>query len=146
MYSPTKDYFEGILQIRSEDVELLNWIHKRIKLDRKAAVAKEKKVTNGVDLYMSDQHYLQNLGKKISIQFPGILKISKRLHTMNKMTSRHVYRVTVYFKPYPFKHGDTLSVQGESLKILSLGNRVQVKNLQTGEKKFIPLEILLRNR
>lgn len=146
MYAPTKDYFEGILQIRSDNPELITWIHERIRQDRKAAVAKEKKVTNGVDLYMSDQHYLQNLGKKINAHFPGILKISKRLHTMNKMTSRHVYRVTVYFKPYPFKHGDTVIVQGESLKILSLGNRVQVKNLHTGEKKFILLEVLLRNQ
>src|SRR5574341_611308 len=93
-----KDYFEGVLQIREGSPELLAWIHNRIKTDGRARVAKEKKVKNGVDVYISDQHYLQNLGRQLKQKFTGILKTIKRLHTVNKMTSKLLYRVTVLFK------------------------------------------------
>ncbi len=63
--SKPKDYFEGILQIREAGPEIIEWVYHRIAKDRKARIAKEKKVTNGTDLYLSDQHYLQALGRKL---------------------------------------------------------------------------------
>ena len=106
-------YFEGILQIRQGSPELVSWVHKRIKEDGKAKIAKEKKVKGGVDLYLSDQHYLQSLGKKIKEEFLGILKVSRRLHTVNKMTSKLLYRVTVLFQQLPWKHGQRILVESE---------------------------------
>src|SRR3990172_4816438 len=139
-----QDYFEGILQIRDGSKELLAWVHNRIIADGRARVAKEKKVTNGIDLYLSDQHYLQNLGRKIKEKFTGILKVSKRLHTMNKMTSRHVYRITVLFKVLPFKRGDIITVHGEQVEIMTIGHRAQIKNVKSGQKKEVTLDVLSR--
>lgn len=138
------DYFEGILQIRDPTDELLDWIRKRIQTQERARIAKEKKVTNGVDFYISSQHYLQNLGRQLKDKFGGILKVSKRLHTMDKMTSRHVYRVTVLFQPLPFKRGDMLMLQGEQVEILRVSKKVQIKNLRTGEKSEISIDKLIR--
>ena len=139
-----QDYFEGILQIRDGSKELLTWVHNRIIADGRARIAKEKKVTNGIDLYLSDQHYLQNLGRKIKERFTGILKVSKRLHTMDKMTSKHVYRVTVLFKVLPFKRGDIVTVHGEQVEIMTIGHRAQIKNVKSGKKKEITLDVLSR--
>ncbi len=139
-----QDYFEGILQIRGGSKELLQWVHNKIVSDGRARVAKEKKVKNGVDLYLSDQHYLQNLGRKIKEKFIGILKVSKRLHTMNKMTSRHVYRITVLFKVLPFKRGDIITVHGEQVEIMTIGHRAQIKNVKGGQKKEVSLDVLSR--
>ena len=144
MKQHTNDYFEGILQIREGNKELLKWIHNRIISDGKARVAKEKIVKNGVDIYISDQHYLQNLGRKIQDSFSGILKTSKRLHTVDKMTSKHLYRVTVLFKVLPFKRGDIVEMHGEKVQILSIGKRIQIKVLQTGQKKDIIVENALK--
>jgi NMD protein affecting ribosome stability and mRNA decay len=144
MKQHTSDYFEGILQIRNGSKELLAWIHHKIAADGKARVAKEKKVRNGTDLYISDQHYLQNLGRKIKEKFSGILKVSKRLHTVDKMTSKHLYRVTVLFKTLPFKRGDIVTVHGEQMEILSIGQKAQVKHIKSGAKKEIDLETLSR--
>jgi len=138
------DYFEGILQIRNGSKELLDWIHNKIITDGKARIAKEKKVKNGIDLYISDQHYLQNLGRKIKEKFIGILKVSKRLHTVNKMTSKLVYRVTVLFKTLPFKRGDIITVHGEQVEILAIGHRAQIKDVKSGAKKEIDLDTLSR--
>lgn len=138
------DYFEGILQVRNGSKELLNWIYDRIKADGKAKVTKAKKVTNGVDLYMTDQHYLQNLGKKIKEHQMGILKVSMRLHTQDKMTSKHVYRVTVLFKTIPFKKGDIITFHGEQVQILNINTRAQIRDLKSGAKRFVDLELLAR--
>jgi NMD protein affecting ribosome stability and mRNA decay len=137
-----KDYFEGILQIRYGNPELLKWVHARIKADGRALVAKEKKVTNGVDVYISSQHYLQNLGRQIKKRFIGILKVSRRLHTTDKMTSKLLYRVTVLFKVLPFKRGDIVTLHGEQVEVLNIGNRAQVKDIKSGAKKDVDLEFL----
>ncbi len=138
------DYFEGILQVRNGTQELMTWIHNRVKADNKAKITKEKRVSNGIDLYMTDQHYLQNLGRKIKEKFTGILKTSKRLHTMDKMTSKHIYRVTVLFKMLPLKRGDIITFQGEQVEILRIEHRAQVKIIKSGLKKEIDLDTLLR--
>ena len=139
-----KDYFEGILQIRGGSPELLSWVHNTIKADGRARVAKEKKVKNGVDVYISDQHYLQNLGRQLKKKFTGILKVSKRLHTTDKMTSKLLYRVTVLFKVLPFKRGDIVTLHGEQVEILNIGNRAQVRDVKSGAKRDIDLELLRR--
>ncbi len=138
------DYFEGILQIRDGNKELLEWIHGKIKKDGRARVVKEKKVTNGIDLYITDQHYLQNLGRKIKEKFSGILKTSRRLHTVDKTTSKLLYRVTVLFKVLPFKRGDIITLHGEQVEILNIGHRAQIKNIKSGAKKEIDLDTLSR--
>lgn len=144
MKEQIKDYFEGILQIREGNQEIITWVHNKIKTDGKARIAKEKKVTNGIDLYLSDQHYLQNLGRKLKEKFSGILKISMRQHTTDKMTSRLVYRVTVLFKVLPFKKGDILTVHGEQVELLRIANRAQVKDVKSGAKRDVDLELLRR--
>ncbi len=140
----TSDYFEGILQIRNGSKELLDWIQTRIKEEGKAKVAKAKKVTNGVDLYITDQHYLQNLGRKIKEHQNGILKVSRRLHTQDKMTSKIIYRVTVLFKTLPFKKGDIITFHGEQVQILQINTKAQIRNLKSGAKRFVDLELLAR--
>ena len=136
-------YFEGILQLRDTTPEIHQWIHNRVKSDGKAAITKEKKTTNGVDFYFNDQHYLQNLGQKIRQVFPGILKTSRRLHTVDKMTSKLLYRVNVLFKPLPFKRGDIVKFRGEDVEILGVTNKVQVKNVQSGKKQVVEIKELL---
>lgn len=142
MKTYTGDYFEGILQLRHVTPELLSWVRNRIKSDNKARIAKEKKAKNGIDLYISDQHYLQNLGKKLSKQFKGILKISKRLHTVDKMSSRHLYRVTVLFEQIHFKRGQKIFLHGEEFEILEVNEKVRVKNVKTGKKSIVGIDRL----
>lgn len=139
-----KDYFEGILQIRGGSQEILDWIHERVAQDKRARISKQKKVPNGIDLYMTDQHYLQNLGHKLKEKYPGILKISRRLFTVDKMTSKLLYRVNVLFKPLGIKRGDIITVHGEQVEILRIEARVHVKELKSGKKKDIDLEAVLR--
>jgi len=141
--APHKEYFEGILQIRGGTEELLTWIRKQIKKDQRSTVTKEKRLKTGVDMYLSDQHYLQSLGKKIKAHFPGILTVSQKLHTLHRVTSKALYRVTVLFRPLSVKKGDIVTVRGEKVEILRIAKRAQVKEVDSGKKKEIDLKLLL---
>lgn len=136
------EYFEGILQLRNYTDELLNWVKKRIEKDKKAKIAKVKKAKNGVDLYLSDQHYLQALGKKLKQNFVGILKISQKLFTQDRVTSKLLYRVTVLFKQLPYKKGDKIKFRGEEYEIQHIAAQITVKNLKTGKRKKIKIDEL----
>ena len=135
-------YFEGILQLRETPDEVANWVRNKVQKDAKAVITKEKPVANGIDMYFNDQHYLQSLGKKLKVQFAGTLKISRRLHTVHKMTSKLLYRVSVLFKPLPFKRGDIINVHGEEAIVLSVGDKVQIRYLASSKKDVISADKL----
>ncbi|MBS3147697.1 hypothetical protein J4219_02320 [Candidatus Woesearchaeota archaeon] len=130
-------YFEGILQLRETTDEIANWVRNKVQKDAKAVITKEKPVTNGIDLYFNDQHYLQSLGKKLKLQFGGTLTISRRLHTVHKITSKLLYRVSVLYKPLPFKRGDIIDVHGEQAIVLAVGSKVQIRYLSSSKKDMI---------
>ncbi len=131
-------YYEGILQIRKPTKELIHFIEAMIDKDKKTAVLKKQKVTNGYDYYITNQHYLQNLGKKINNHFFGDLKVSRRLHSQDRMTSRLLYRINVLFTLHHLKVGDNLNYKGKKLKITQLGSKIQAFDTETGKRMIVP--------
>ena len=101
------EYFEAIIQLRCEkgDLtrldEILRFLHNRIKERPKVFISKIKKLDTGIDIYLSSQSYARAIGKKLKHAFKGDLKITRTLHTMDRMTSKQVYRGTVLFRLKP---------------------------------------------
>ena len=91
-------YFEGILQLRNPSQEAINFVINQFKNNSKEWIAKEEKLKTGIDYYISSNHFLLALGKRLKKSFKGELKISRRLHSKDRMTSRQLYRVTVLFR------------------------------------------------
>ncbi|MBD3361398.1 hypothetical protein GF358_01250 [Candidatus Woesearchaeota archaeon] len=137
-------YFEGILQLRNPSEELINYVYKRIDKDNQAWISQEKKVRGGIDLYLSSQKYLRQLGKKLKERFPGSLKTSRKLFTVQRGTGKKLYRVTVLFRLYPFKVGGIIEISGEKYKVLKIDKQVTVQNLKSGKKEQIKPEEIER--
>ena len=135
-------YFEGILQLRSPTQEVLDFVRAEIPRSGRAHIAKEKKVPNGVDIYISSQHYLQVLGRKLKLKFGGILEISCRIQTCSHLTSKELYRVSVLFIPLKFGKGDVVKIHDGLWKILLIGNQIQLQNVVSGEKQWLKPEIV----
>ena len=138
----SKDYYEGILQLRNPTKEVIKAAKNMIARDKSVFMAKQEKVVNGIDLYISSQKFLQKLGKKLQKQFGGELKISRKLFTVKRITSKRVYRVTVLFRLPKFKIGDIIRARGKQIKVIGLKNKVLGIDTETGKKLTIDYKFI----
>jgi len=115
------EYFEAIIQLRNAKPYVIEFMRKEIKTKKKVFIAKEKKVANGIDFYMNSQHFAQNLGKRLQQEFGGELKISRRLFSRSRLTSRTIYRVSVCYIAPDFKVGDVVKIDDKIIEIRNLG-------------------------
>lgn len=99
--SNTGDYYEAVIQLRPDSEQILRFIHNSIKKRGNVFIAKEVKHKTGVDIYLSDQHFAQALGKKMKKSFKGSLKVSRTLYGFHRVSSKIVYRVTILFRVNP---------------------------------------------
>ena len=130
------DYYQGILQLRDVNEEILSFVHNQIKKRSDTAVTKTVKFSNGVDLYITSQKFIRILGKKLKESFGGQLKISAKLHTRNKQ-GKDLYRVNVLFRTSKYKKGDVVAIRGDKVRLISIGKKIFARDLSTGKKVTI---------
>ena len=135
-------YFEGILQLRNPTKESLNYVENQIKKRQDVFIAKTEKTKNGLDYYISSNRFLKTLGKKMQKRFGGELKLSPKLYTINRQTSKKVYRLTVLVRLPTNKPGDIINYRGDKIKVLKVGKKIFGKNLESGRKVNINFEYL----
>ncbi len=130
---PRPDYYQGVLQLRDASNEVMEFVQRQIDKRDNVAITKTVSLPNGVDLYITSQKYLQDIGKKLKESFGGELKVTSRLHTKSK-TGKDLYRVTVFFKLQKYKRGDIIEVRGDKVQILHLGKRIFARDVKTGKR------------
>lgn len=133
MNLPRPNYYQGILQLRNVNEEVLAFIRNQIKKRGDVAITKSARLPNGVDLYITSQKFIRILGKKLKESFGGELKVSSKLHTRNRQ-GKDLYRVNVLFRLLKYKKGDIVSVRGEQLRLISIGRKIFARNLKNGRK------------
>jgi|GEM_PF-1467262 len=134
-------YYEAILQLRNPNKQVLNLVKEEIER-RKVGVAKIEEVRNGYDYYLADQRFSRQVGKKLKNKFKGILKVTAKLYSVSRQTGKQIFRLTVLYRRPSFKVGDAVTIQGEKMRIKSMGKEV-VGILESGKKvkyKFKDLE------
>lgn len=133
MNVPHPNYYEGILQLRNPNQEVIDFVKKAI---HKAGVfvSQEKRTVNGTDLYVGSQRFLRTLGRELQARFHGEMVISTRIHTRNRQTSKEVYRVSLLFRLYDLKIGQTAKFKNKFVKITHLGKKVKGIDVDTNKK------------
>ena len=144
MEAKHNEYFEGILQVRNPNEEVLGFIAREVEKKGNVFIAKTKKINNGIDFYISSQRFLRSIGNKLQERFFGHLEVSRRLHTRNRMTSRDVYRVNLLFKMPSFKKGDIVTYKGDEIKIIGMAKKVLAKDIRTGKKLTLSFKELVK--
>lgn len=132
------DYFEGVLQLRNVNDKIIDFIKDYLK-NNNVFISKESKQPNGYDITVSDKKKIQNLGSMLQKKYGGILKISPKLHTRNKQTSKDVYRVNVYYESPDYKVGDVIKVNKKLIIIAGIKKNVIGKDLPTGKNISVDL-------
>ena len=139
-----RDYFEGILQLRNTRNEVIEFTIKEIEKNESTNIAKIKKVTNGIDIYISPQKSLRSLGNKLQKRFGGQITVSTKLHTISRVTGKELYRVNMLFRIPNFKKGDIIEYKGDKIKIIAMHKKVFAKDIKTGKKLNISFKDLFR--
>lgn len=105
IYNPInkhEKYYEAVIQLRNPCPELINLINNQLKKNPDAFISTIIPLKDGFDIYISSQRFARNLGNKMKKAFKNSeLKISRKIVTRNRQTSRDVYRATVFFKLFP---------------------------------------------
>ena len=141
MKLPRSNYFQGILQLRDVNDEILSFVHNQLKKRSDVAVTRTVKFSNGIDLYITSQKFIRILGKKLKESFGGELKTSAKLHTRSKQ-GKDLYRVNVLFRLSKYKKGDVVTIRGDKVRLISLGKKIFARDLSTGKKVTIRINDL----
>jgi len=135
-------YYEGILQLRNPNKDVLKYVKNQIEKSN-VFTSKEILLKNGRDIYLSSQKFLRALAIKLQKRFGGQLKTSRKLHTVSKTTGKKLYRVTVLHRLPLFKPGDIITYRGEKIKIKSIGKKIFAQNTETGKKFTIKFKDII---
>lgn len=136
------EYFEGVLQLRDPNTEVIEFIHELFTKREYAFISKELKVRGGIDFYVSSQKYLRGLANVLQGKFGGDIKISRRLHTRDKQSSKDLYRCYLMFRPSKYQKGDIIKYNGEDIKIISAVKEIFGINQTTNKKVHIKFDRL----
>ncbi len=127
-------YYEGILQLRGPNEQIIKFIVDFLKANEKVFVSKEIPVKNGVDIYISSNKFLQSLGKRLKQTFGGEMELTRRIHTRNRLTSKDVYRLTVLYIAPKVAKGNVISIEKKIILISTVEEMIHGIDLVTGNK------------
>ena len=120
-------YFEATLQLRFVDQHVVNFVYEDIE-KKGISATREKFEQNGLDVSVDSKKYAQQLGKALQEKFGGLLKTTARIFTRDRQSSKDVYRVTVLFKQFPYKKGDTFEMKGKKYTVKNASRDVIVED------------------
>lgn len=133
---PRANYYQGILQLRDVNDEIIAFVRNQIRKRSDVFITKTVKLPNGLDFYITSQKFIRILGKKLRESFGGELKVSSKLHTRNRQ-GKDLYRVNVMFRLSKYKKGSIVTVRGEEVRLIRMGQKIFAKSLKTGRKMTI---------
>lgn len=124
------DYFEGVLQLRNIDDNILNYVQHYCK-NYSIFISKEKKVRNGYDLQISDKKKTHNLMSSLQKNFGGSVKINPQVFSQDRQTSKVIYRVNFYYEAPDYKIGDIIKIENKVIHIHKISKTISGIDLKT---------------
>jgi len=92
------EYYEAVIQLRPATEEIIRFIKNQCK-KRGEAITKVVELKTGFDLYITSQKLARTMAPKLKKAFGGEVKVTKKIHTKDRQTSKSLYRATVLFRP-----------------------------------------------
>ncbi|MBI4149178.1 hypothetical protein HY491_01900 [Candidatus Woesearchaeota archaeon] len=124
-----RDYFEGILQLRGEQVD-----------DIQAAIEKHDRyimkvmcVRNGYDYFFTSNKAMRSIVKALQKRFGAVVKESPRLHSRDKQTGKAKYRLNILFRTLGYGVGDVVEAGVSLMRITSITKMIAGVDIRTGK-------------
>ncbi|MEM4071596.1 MAG: NMD3-related protein [Thermoplasmata archaeon] len=139
------DYFESILQIRSDrDVseseknEIIEFVYREVRAQNNPNIfiMKYEEMHTGLDFYLSSNHFAHILVKEIQDLYSGTIKESPHLY--GRKEGEDLYRITYMIRLPEYRAGDFIKNKDKQYRILNLNAKgLKVVDLNSGEIKAI---------
>ncbi len=149
------NYYEAIIQLRPSKKPLEEFVEEFVVGSGKAKISKKKRVTNGLDFYITSWKVGVTLGHTLARRFGGRAEISRKLYGRSRKKGSIVYRCTVLYRGPRFDKGEIIAKDGKLFRVTSIGKGKVVvgENLEiwkketlkpdetwtTLEKKYVPV-------
>ena len=143
-------YYEGILQVRGDDRDLMPREMRSVRTlvvarvdrsdDASAFVTRIEEVHGGLDFYLSTNALAKRLARDVADTLGGTVSSSPKLYGQKQ--GREVYRVTALVRLAAFQKGDVVRHKGALAEVTSVRPFVVLRDLVTGEaRRFKPKEV-----
>ncbi|MFH1210969.1 MAG: NMD3-related protein [archaeon] len=91
-------YWEGVIQVRPKDKEVIDFIRAQVKKKGGAKISKELYFKYGADIYITSHKIARDIGRKLKGAFKGDLVVTKKIYGYDNLKSKSIYRATVLFR------------------------------------------------
>jgi NMD protein affecting ribosome stability and mRNA decay len=126
-------YFQGILQLRDVEQDLIDHVLKSFKRD-KIGIAKTKTLKTGFDIWSASNKYSQKIARKLQKEFGGTINASPSLYGVDHGTGKKIYRLNVLYRASAYKKGEVVLKENKLFLIKSWEKDLLVgKNLENGK-------------
>lgn len=136
-------YFEAIVQVRGIDEEQCKEIEKMAerKIEEKDSfISKKERKEYGIDFYIGSKKAAISLAKEIKEKFGGEMKKSSSLVGMKD--GKRIYRDTYAIRLPEYKAGKYLKFEERLYKIVSIGKKIEMEDVESKDKKQVYREEL----
>lgn len=133
-------YFESILQLRNCNDQVLDFVRNEVLKHNKKGIFINKEAPldkysiKDIDIYLTNQTYAKTLAALVKKHYGGIIKKNAQHFSLDWQTSKTVFRLNVLLILPSYSKGDVIKAQDHLYKILSLGDKIHVKDLRTDHK------------
>lgn len=132
-------YFAGTLQIRNPNQKVKDHIEQIMNSAKKRGVfvTNVKETKSGIDYFITNNSFVVKIAKELQGKFGGELKISAKLHTQDRLTSKEVHRLSVLLRLPDYLKGDIILLDKDPIKVTKMGKRIMGMNLATNKRTTI---------
>jgi len=128
--------YQAILQLRGPKekvIEVERYCREEIKKRDNVRITKEVKLKEGKDIYINSNSFAVSLIKKLLEKYGGQTKINEKTYSINRATSKTMYRLNALFRVFPFDKNSVVKYDNDIIKIISVGRNIKGISLKTAK-------------
>jgi NMD protein affecting ribosome stability and mRNA decay len=138
-------YYEGVFQLRNKQNPSYKILQKEVieyvKKSKDVGINKIVEDKSGIDFYFTSQKIMQKIGTILYKKYGGELKLSKRLFSKDRQTSKEIYRICLLLRLSEFSPMDVVSFDNKYYLIKSFSkNEIFASDLITHKNRTLRLK------
>ncbi len=141
------EYFEGQLQMRNINQEILNYVQKRITNAKENVPTVVHHSEYNIDYSVSSRKLIHQIGVELKNKFGGTVKEAAQLFSHDNLSSKNIYRLNVLYKAHEYEKNDIVEIENldEPYKITGFNkDRLILCSIKSNKKTHISPNLIVK--